>query len=154
MVVGTGIVFCAQASQLYICTSVPQIEVFKMRISTLSELTSGTGTSSSQRPGSALLFTTACIVFCTGRNYPQISNIHTDYETNSKIKICRNSRNLWTNTFSLRMIESPCPELLRKPSRIPSCRDRCLSCTLLPRSRFGRLPWLSHFQVTNLRFTR
>src|SRR4051812_38471552 len=65
MVMGTGIVFCAQASQLYICTSVPQMEVLSTRMRTSSSRTSGTGTSSSQRPGSALLFTTAFIVFCT-----------------------------------------------------------------------------------------
>jgi hypothetical protein len=30
------------------------------------------------QPRSALAFTTACIVFCTKGNYPQISQIHTD----------------------------------------------------------------------------
>src|SRR5207237_2543173 len=49
------------------CTSVPQIEVFLIRMSTSSPPTSGTGTSSSQRPGSALLLTSACIVFCTSK---------------------------------------------------------------------------------------
>src|SRR5207302_9949272 len=49
------------------CTSVPQIDAFNTRISTSSPLTFGTGTSSSQRPGSGLAFTTAFIVFCTGK---------------------------------------------------------------------------------------
>src|SRR5437899_1064872 len=65
MVIGTGIVFCAQASQLYMWTSVPQIDVFVTRMRTSSVPTLGTGTSSSHSPGSARLFTTACIVFCT-----------------------------------------------------------------------------------------
>src|SRR5437868_4040105 len=68
MVIGTGIVFCAQASQLYIWTSVPQMDVFRTRISTSSSRTSGIGTSSSQSPGSARLFTTAFIIFCTAKN--------------------------------------------------------------------------------------
>src|SRR5437660_9913316 len=46
-------------------TSVPQMDVFTTRMSTSSLSTLGTGTSSSQSPGSARLFTTACIVFCT-----------------------------------------------------------------------------------------
>ena len=54
MVIGTGIVFWAQASQLYMCTSVPQIDVLRTRMRTSSPPTSGTGTSSSQSPGSAL----------------------------------------------------------------------------------------------------
>src|SRR5450759_2255320 len=47
------------------CTSVPHIDVFKTRRSTSSPCTSGTGTSSSHNPGSALAFTTAFIIFCT-----------------------------------------------------------------------------------------
>src|SRR5439155_15574876 len=65
MVIGTGIVFCAQACQLYMCTSVPQIDGFVTWMSTSSTPTVRTGTSSSHSPGSARLFTTACIVFCT-----------------------------------------------------------------------------------------
>src|SRR5213080_3965617 len=57
--------FCAQASQLYMWTSVPQIDVFVTRMSTSSVPTLGIGTSLSHNPGSARLFTTACIVFCT-----------------------------------------------------------------------------------------
>src|SRR6266403_3793005 len=49
------------------CTSVPQIDAFNTRISTSSPVTFGTGTSSSQRPGSGLAFTTAFIIFCTGK---------------------------------------------------------------------------------------
>src|SRR5438105_14686263 len=49
------------------CTSVPQIDAFNTRMSTSSPPTFGTGTSSSQRPGSGLAFTTAFIVFCTGK---------------------------------------------------------------------------------------
>src|SRR6267142_5370653 len=51
------------------CTSVPQMDAFNTRISTSSPRTSGTGTSSSHRPGSALAFTTAFIIFCTMANY-------------------------------------------------------------------------------------
>src|ERR1700726_118620 len=88
IVIGTGIVFCAQASQLYICTSVPQIDVLKTRISTSSPFTSGTGTVSSHKPGSAFAFTTACIVFCTKSEYPQISQIHADYKKQFVDLIC------------------------------------------------------------------
>src|SRR6266853_4848646 len=51
------------------CTSVPQIDALRTRMSTSSPRTSGTGTSSSHRPGSALAFTTAFIIFCTMANY-------------------------------------------------------------------------------------
>src|SRR6266487_3114020 len=47
------------------CTSVPQMDAFSTRMSTSSPPTFGTGTSSSQRPGSALAFTTAFIILCT-----------------------------------------------------------------------------------------
>src|SRR5213592_260048 len=47
------------------CTSVPQMDAFNTRTSTTSPSTSGTGTSSSHRPGSRLAFTTAFINFCT-----------------------------------------------------------------------------------------
>src|SRR5437588_10167848 len=97
MVIGTGIVFWAQASQLYICTSVPQMEVLRTRTRTSSPATSGTGTCSSHNPGSAFAFTTACIVFCTLRIYPQISQIHTDSAERVCKLICGNLRNLWTN---------------------------------------------------------
>src|SRR5207253_8704881 len=43
------------------------IDAFNTRMSTSSPPTFGTGTSSSQRPGSGLAFTTAFIVFCTGK---------------------------------------------------------------------------------------
>src|SRR5436190_9808788 len=45
---------------------------------TSSFFASGTGTSSSQSPGSALLFTTAFMVFCIKIGYPQITHIHAD----------------------------------------------------------------------------
>src|SRR5205823_12448408 len=70
MIIGTGIVFWAQGSQLYICTSVPQMEVLRTRMRTSSPPTSGMGTSCNQSPGSAFAFTTAFIVFCTGESYP------------------------------------------------------------------------------------
>src|SRR5439155_27317709 len=58
------------------CTSVPQIDAFNTRMSTSSSLTFGTGTSSSQSPGSALAFTTAFIVFNTSGDYPKFSHNH------------------------------------------------------------------------------
>src|SRR5207248_11800075 len=106
MVSGTGIVFCAQASQLYICTSVPQMEVLRTRIRTSSPSTSGTGTCSSHKPGSGLAFTTACIVFCTRGLYPQISQIHPDSGSDVLDLICGNLCNLWTNFRRLRMIRA------------------------------------------------
>ncbi len=57
--VGTRIVFCAQASQFQMCTSVPQMLVFRMRISTWFLPTSGIGTSWSHRPSSAFDLTSA-----------------------------------------------------------------------------------------------
>src|SRR5207249_11925583 len=104
MVIGTGIVFWAQASQLYICTSVPQMDVLRTRMRTSSPATSGTGTFSSHNPGSAFAFTTACIVFCTELVYPQISQIHTDYQREFHSLICENLCNLWTKFASLRKI--------------------------------------------------
>ena len=56
---GTGIVRCAQSSQLYMCKSVPQMPVRSTRISTSLMPTSGSGTSSSQRPGFRSFFTSA-----------------------------------------------------------------------------------------------
>ena len=53
------IVRCAHASQRWMCTSVPQIPVLATRILTSLIPTPGSGTSSSQRPGSARLFTSA-----------------------------------------------------------------------------------------------
>src|SRR5204862_6424214 len=88
IVIGTGMVFWAQESQLYICTSVPQMEVLRTRIRTSSPATSGTGTVSSHNPGSAFAFTTACIVFCTNQSYPQISQIHADYRKEFLNLIC------------------------------------------------------------------
>src|ERR1700674_274696 len=63
--IGTGIVFCAHASQLYICMSVPQIEAFWTRMRTSLGPTSGIGTSSNPSPGSGRRFTSACIVLLT-----------------------------------------------------------------------------------------
>ena len=60
--IGTGIVFFAQASQVSMCTSVPQIPVRSTLISTSLIPIRGTGTSSSQRPGLASFFTRASIV--------------------------------------------------------------------------------------------
>ena len=57
----TGIVFCAHASQEWMCRSVPQIPVRSTRISTSLIPTSGSGTSSSHSPGSAWAFTSARI---------------------------------------------------------------------------------------------
>src|SRR5260370_42484369 len=98
MVIGTGIVFCAQASQLYICTSVPQMAVFRTRIRSSSPTTSGTGTCSSHSPGSAFAFTTDAIAFCTEQLYPQISPIHADSQRQFLNLICGNLCNLWTNS--------------------------------------------------------
>src|SRR6187200_2471652 len=56
---GTGIVRCAQASQRWMWTSVPQMPVLETRIKTSLIPISGSGTSSSQRPGSARLLTSA-----------------------------------------------------------------------------------------------
>src|SRR6188472_140111 len=56
---GTGIVRCAQASQRWMWTSVPQMPVLETRINTSLIPISGSGTSSSQRPGSARLLTSA-----------------------------------------------------------------------------------------------
>src|SRR5881397_3814784 len=57
------------------CTSVPQIDALRTRMSTSSPRTSGTGTSSSHRPGSALAFTTAFIIFCTMAKYANQQSI-------------------------------------------------------------------------------
>src|SRR3954468_20551054 len=59
---GTGTVRCAQASQRWMCTSVPQMPVRCTRIRTSLMPYSGSGTSSSQRPGSGRLFTSARIL--------------------------------------------------------------------------------------------
>ncbi len=56
---GTGIVRCAHASQRWMWTSVPQIPVVPTRIKTSLIPNSGSGTSSSQTPGSARLLTSA-----------------------------------------------------------------------------------------------
>src|SRR6266480_5916411 len=141
MVIGTGIVFWAQASQLYICTSVPQMEVLRTRMRTSSPATSGTGTFSSHNPGSAFAFTTACIVFCTKRIYPQISQIHTDYERHFLNLICENLCNLWTNFRLLKKIGVSCPRHLKKlepilPPRAPSSFRGSLARSCFGRSRF------------------
>src|SRR4051794_35764992 len=57
----TGIVFCAHASHEWMCRSVPQIPVRSTRISTSLIPNSGSGTSSSHRPGSPWAFTRARI---------------------------------------------------------------------------------------------
>ena len=59
--IGTGIVRCAQASHFQMWTSVPQIEVLRILISTSIGPTSGSGTSCSHNPGSAFAFTSAFI---------------------------------------------------------------------------------------------
>ncbi len=60
--IGTGIVFCAQASHLKMCRSVPQIPVRSTRINTSLMPMPGTGTSSSQIPGSGFFLTRAFIM--------------------------------------------------------------------------------------------
>ena len=56
---GTGIVFCAHASHEWMCRSVPQMPVLRTRIRTSLIPISGSGTSSSQSPGSAFALTSA-----------------------------------------------------------------------------------------------
>src|ERR1700676_552513 len=56
---GTGTVFCAQASQLYMCMSVPQIAERCTLMSTSLCPTEGSGTSCSQIPGAARALTSA-----------------------------------------------------------------------------------------------
>ena len=56
---GTGTVRCDHSSQLYICISVPQMDVFLTFIRTSCIPISGTGTSSIQMPGSAYFLTNA-----------------------------------------------------------------------------------------------
>ena len=63
--IGTGIVFCAHASHLKMCRSVPQMPVLKTRMSTSLIPMVGSGTSCSQRPGSDFALTSAFM----GRNY-------------------------------------------------------------------------------------
>ena len=63
---GTGIVRWAHASHRWMCTSVPQIPVRLTRIRTSLIPISGSGTSSSQRPASARLLTSAFTSFCSG----------------------------------------------------------------------------------------
>ena len=58
---GTRIVDRAHSSHSWICRSVPQMPVTSTRIRTSLMPNSGTGTSSSQRPGSGRLFTSAFI---------------------------------------------------------------------------------------------
>src|ERR1041385_662276 len=59
---GTGIVALAQSSHSWMCRSVPQMPVFQTRILTSLIPGSGTGTSSTHSPRSALFFTSAFIV--------------------------------------------------------------------------------------------
>jgi hypothetical protein len=59
--IGTGIVFCAHSSQLYMCKSVPQIAVLPIWISTSFGPGAGTGTRSIQIPGSGFDLTSAFI---------------------------------------------------------------------------------------------
>src|SRR5580698_4396888 len=54
-----GMVFCAQSSHLKICTSVPQMPARCTRMRTSLMPMRGFSTSSSQRPGSFLLLTSA-----------------------------------------------------------------------------------------------
>src|SRR2546422_1331066 len=129
MVIGTGIVFCAQASQLKMWTSVPQMDVFTTRMSTSSLSTLGTGTSSSQSPSSARFFTTARIVFCTRKKLSSAvlrRNLLSEdfagcqicrercwrrvFEFGSELLplqkfVCVSLRNLWTKFLSVGMME-------------------------------------------------
>ena len=57
--IGHGMVACAHASHLWMWRSVPQIEVFRTRMSTSPSPTSGSGTSCNHSPGSANAFTNA-----------------------------------------------------------------------------------------------
>ena len=57
--IGTGIVFCAQASQLKMCMSVPQMAERWILMSTSLCPTAGSGTSCIQIPGSARALTNA-----------------------------------------------------------------------------------------------
>ena len=61
--IGTGMVFCAQASQLKMCMSVPQIAVFAISMSTSFGPTLGSAISSSQMPGFACCLTSAFMRF-------------------------------------------------------------------------------------------
>ncbi len=58
-IIGTGMVFCAHASQFQMWMSVPQMPVFATFTRISSGPISGTGSFSSHRPGSALAFTRA-----------------------------------------------------------------------------------------------
>ncbi len=71
-VMGTGMVFRAQASQFQMCTSVPQIDDLCTRTRTSLIPNSGTGTSSSQRPGAASLLTRALMVFRMVANHSAV----------------------------------------------------------------------------------
>src|ERR1700677_1586635 len=57
--IGTGMVFCAQASQLKMCMSVPQIAERRILMRTSLWPTAGSGTSCIQIPGSARALTNA-----------------------------------------------------------------------------------------------
>ena len=59
--IGTGIVRLAQASQLRMCRSVPQMPALSTRINTSLIPNSGSGTSASHNPGSARSLTNAFI---------------------------------------------------------------------------------------------
>src|SRR6266513_6269503 len=94
------------------CTSFPQNEAFNTRMNTSSSLTFGTGTSSSQRPGSALAFTTAFIVFNTSGNYPKFSQIHTDSSARFRNLISRESASQvqcfnWVHRSQLQPVNYP-----------------------------------------------
>src|SRR5215831_17493513 len=58
------------------CKSVPQTPVLSTRISTSSLPTAGTGTSSSQRPGSARALTSAFILLPVGHLCPATVAFH------------------------------------------------------------------------------
>ena len=60
--IGTGIVFAAQASQEWMCRSVPQTPLLRTRIDTSLMPIWGSGTSCNQRLGSAFALTRALIL--------------------------------------------------------------------------------------------
>src|SRR5262245_15185926 len=75
------------------CTSVPQIPVRNTRIRTSLPPISGTGTSSSQRPGSRFDFTSAFIVFFMRTTYPTAVNSPRAAESRSPaLPACRPGR--------------------------------------------------------------
>src|SRR5688500_11496894 len=62
--IGTGMAFCAPASQLKLCRSAPQIAVRLTRINTSFGPTVGFGTSCRSMPTAARALTNACMMLC------------------------------------------------------------------------------------------